>query len=171
MPTDKEPPRTRASTPRQTGQASHPAREPRAQPPTPQTQQQVAQLTYQEQTTGYLVPPSMLERYEAILPGFSERWLSMAERQEAPRQALERHTIIGDGRRAWAGIISALIICLVTIAAAVLIALGRHDVGATILSAIFGTSGLVGIAGVFIYGTRSRRQERIDKARIMTGQG
>jgi uncharacterized membrane protein len=172
MPSDKDkPPRARTGTPRQTSQAPHPAPGARTQSPAPQTQQQLAQVTYQEQTTGYLVPPSMLERYEAILPGFSERWLSMAERQEAHRQQLERHTVIGDGRRAWAGIMSALIICLATIAAAAAIALGRHDVGATILSALFGASGLVGVAGVFVYGTRSRRQERIEKARIMTGQG
>jgi len=169
MPSDKEKaPRTR--TPRISGQTTPPVRGSRPQPPAPQTQEQVTQLTY-EQTTGYLVPPAMLERYESVLPGFSERWLSMAERQEAHRQELEQYTVRGDGRRAWAGIVCALLICLATIMAAVVVALWRHDAGATILSAIFGTSGLVGIAGVFIYGTRSRRQERIDKARIMTGQG
>lgn len=156
--------------PAASSQVTRPTQRSTAQPPATKTPEQVAQFTYQEHTTGYLVPPSMLERYEALLPGFSERWLSMGERQEAHRQELERHAVIGDGRRAWAGIVCALLICLATIIAGVVVALGRHDTGATILSAFFGTSGLVGIAAVFIYGTRSRRQERLDKARIMTGQ-
>lgn len=162
----------RASRPRADAQSkvAQSSQIPATQNPTPRTPEQIAQFTYQEQTTGYLVPPTMLERYEIILPGFSARWLSMAERQEAHRQSLERHTIIGDGRRAWAGIIVAAIICLATISAAVIVALARHDPGAAVLSGFFGTAGLLGLASVFVYGTRSRRQERVEKARIMTRQ-
>jgi len=140
--------------------------------------QPAAQFSYQEQTTGGLIPPLMLERYQRIQPDFPERWLTMAERQEAHRQRLETLALVGDGRRAWTGIACAFLLCLaalaaaviIALAAAVIIALARHDPGATYLSGVLGTSGLVGLAGVFIYGTRSRRQERADKARLMTGQ-
>lgn len=166
-PTKSKSSRTRATTPTQ---VAHPT-------PTPETQatppNQIAEvgLTYQEQTSGYLVPPMMLERYERILPGFAERWLAMMERQEAHRQTLEKHTIVGDGRRAWAGIVCAFTLCLATIIAALILALYRHDPGGTILSGVLGTTGIVGLAGVFIYGTKQRDQERERKARLMTGQG
>ncbi len=112
----------------------------------------------------------MLEDYERIQPGLADRIVQMAERQEAHRHDLERGAIIGDGRRAWAGIICAFIICLATIAGAVILGLSRHDPGGTILSGVLGTAGLAGIAGAFIYGTRSRRQEREEKARILSRQ-
>lgn len=94
----------------------------------------------------------------------------MAERQEKHRQDLERRTIIGDGRRAWAGIVCAFLICIGALAVALVIALHRQDLGGNILSGLIGAGGLIGLAGVFIYGTKVRREERAEKARLLAGR-
>ncbi len=106
----------------------------------------------------------MLQAYEDIKPGYADRIMDAFERQEAHRQYLERITIEGDGRRAWAGIMRALVIALVFLGGGILLALTRHDTGGTVLSGIIGVGGLVGLVGVFVYGTNSRRQERARKS-------
>ena len=101
----------------------------------------------------------MLEHYDKIVPGAAERILKMAEQQSAHRRSLEQKALSSDSRNSTLGIISALVITLgILILSAYAVYLGQPWTAA-IISAV-GVSSLV---GTFIYGTRSRRQERESK--------
>jgi len=116
-------------------------------------------------------PPEVLERYEAIQPGFSNRLLSLVETQSAHRQDLERINLIGEGRRAWAGLFSALFISTLTIGGAIFLGATQHTWGADALAAALGTSGIGGLAGTFIYGSKARKDERLERTRLLSGHG
>ncbi|TFH06571.1 MAG: DUF2335 domain-containing protein [Candidatus Atribacteria bacterium] len=105
---------------------------------------------------GPLPLPSHLEDYERILPGAAERIVALVERQSLHRQEIEKIVIRGDSKRAWAGLLvgGSLSLCCV-VGGIVLVVCGQPTAGATIA-----TASVVGLAGVFVYGTHSRRVER-----------
>jgi uncharacterized membrane protein len=112
----------------------------------------VARAEYQ----GPLPLPAHFREYEEILPGAAERILALAERQSSHRQELEKHVMRGDGHRAWAGLIVGGVLAMACIVGGVwLVSLGSTAGGVSIA-----TSSVVAIAAVFVYGTRSRRDER-----------
>ena len=116
-----------------------------------------AQIRYEQlQYSGPIPHPGILEHYNKILPGAAERILKMAEEQAEHRRMLEKQALATDSRNSTLGVISALIITLSILAiAAYSIYLALPWVAA-IISAI----GITSLVGTFIYGTRSRRQER-----------
>jgi len=121
-----------------------PATTPRTQATDPSTNSASAWQVTAISASAYptpIPPPEVLERYEAIQPGFSNRLLSLVETQSAHRQDLERINLIGESRRADA------------------------------LAAALGTSGIGGLAGTFIYGSKARKDERLERARLMSGHG
>ena len=61
------------------------------------------------------------------------------------------------------GLCFGLVVTLAMLAVAAYIA----ALGQTIGGAILGGAAVVQLAGVFVYGTRSRRRERIEKAKVM----
>ena len=68
-----------------------------------------------------------------------------------------------DTRQAWWGMwIGAGVSMTALIGGMILVALGHDVAGAGIAG-----STIVGLAGVFVYGTRSSRAERVEKARIV----
>ena len=114
--------------------------------------------------TGPIPPPDALERYESILPGAADRILSMSEGQIEHRIQLEKKVVGGDSVRSYLGIVSALIISLAIVAASIyLISKGHSWEGVSLIGI-----DLVGLAFVFIYGTRERRAERERKAEMMS---
>jgi len=132
------------------------------------TSRQARIARYTEMSSGPIPPPLMLKGYENIQEGLADRIVAMAERQEAHRQRMENKVITGDGWRAWAGLGCALLVSVLTIGGGVDLGLHRPDVAGTVLSGIFGVGGLTGLAGTFVYGTRMRQNERMQKAQIMT---
>ncbi len=69
---------------------------------------------------------------------------------------MTRRTITGNNWRSYLGIVSALIIAMAGIGCGTFLsAIGREGIGAA-----FVVAPLVGLAGVFVYGTQSRRAER-----------
>jgi uncharacterized membrane protein len=92
--------------------------------------------------------------------------MNWAEDQSRHRMTLESRVVHSDILRSWAGLVSAFVITMTTIIfGGSLVYLG-HDAAGVGLA----TTGIVGLAGTFIYGTSSQRRERIDKARIMSGK-
>lgn len=80
--------------------------------------------------------------------------------------ALETRVINSDIRRSWWGLAAGFTVAMtIILMGGSLVYLGHDTAGATIA-----TIGLASLVGTFIYGTASQRSERIEKAKIMTGQ-
>jgi uncharacterized membrane protein len=113
-----------------------------------------------EQYSGQFPHPDLLERYEALAPGCSKQLFDDAHAQTQHRIQLERIAVKGDDFRATVGVFVGAII----------------GVGGLVLAGYFAYKGesLTGLgavildvgtlAGVYLYGSHSRRQERTDKA-------
>jgi uncharacterized membrane protein len=107
----------------------------------------------QVQFQGPLPPPEILGQYERLHPGFAERLLAMAEREQANRQAIEKATnqaniILAtnfDAQRK-TGQYMAFFFGLVLIGASIYLALNGHDVVAGVL----GGTTLIGALGLFL---------------------
>lgn len=111
------------------------------------------------QYTGPLPPGYMLREYEEVLPGAADRVFRMAEQQAEHRQYIEKQVVASKSRAELLGVIFAGMIVMATVVGGVFLI---HD-GQSIVG--FGTllAGIGGIAGTFIYGTRSEREERAAK--------
>ncbi len=116
-----------------------------------------------ESFSGPFPPPAVLERYEALYPGATKQLFTMAEQQATHRQGLERIAIRGDARRANLGLACGFVVALAGLGVSGFLIYSGHEVGGTILGSI----DFVGLVGVFVYGTESRRRERTAKAEIM----
>ena len=100
------------------------------------------------QFEGPLPPPDDLQAYESILPGVAERIVGMAEGQIAHRQDIERK----EAGRASLGIYSG------TALAFAVLGLAGYALylGESTIAAVLGVADLVGLAGVYVFGTRAR---------------
>jgi len=122
----------------------------------------LAQLQYE----GLIPPPGLLAQFGEIIPDAPERILQMAERQEAHRQRMEWENLRGSQRRSWGGLVCGFIVAVVGLLVAGDAALHEQPVAASIIGSI----DIVGLVSVFVYGQRSQREERSERARIMAGQ-
>ncbi len=125
---------------------------------------QVVQRTSLEAYSGPLPHPAILEKFEQILPGSAERILKMAESQSEHRQCIEKVVIRSGSRNSLLGIVSALLISLGFLAVAWFAIRNGHAGAGTFL----GTINIVGLAGIFVYGTASNRRERLERNRQNT---
>jgi uncharacterized membrane protein len=116
-------------------------------------------LQYQQSFSGPVPPPEILEKYNRIVPNAAERILSMAEKQGEHRQFLEKVVIKSDSRNSLLGLIFGLIVGLAGMGCGVFCIINGHQIGGGIL----GGTTIVGLVSAFIYGSRSRKQERITK--------
>ncbi|MGO8670991.1 MAG: DUF2335 domain-containing protein [Capsulimonadaceae bacterium] len=104
-----------------------------------------------------------LARYEAVLPGAAERFftyhdrqIALIEKQVDNRIGLERAVVTGDSARATLGVLAGVAIAFCGIWAAYQLGMHGHD---WLAGGVF-LGDIGGMAGVFVYGTRSRRAER-----------
>ncbi len=111
---------------------------------------------------GPIPPPSLLDGYEAILPGSADRILSMAEKQSSHRMELENKVIDSKIRDSQLGMLLGFCIAFVVIViGGFLIYKDKNILGfSTILTA------MVALVSAFIYGTNSNRKERENKTQI-----
>ncbi len=109
------------------------------------------QLSIERQEfSGPLPPPEILKGYETILPGAAERILSMAENQANHRQIMEQKFLNANTRNSFIGLIFAFLIALAITIGGIICILNNKGFSGTFL----GASGLLGVLGVFVYGTR-----------------
>lgn len=105
---------------------------------------------------GPLPPPNVLRGYEEIVPGAANRIMEMTEKEQAHSRDMIRTIIVGDSRRAYLGLIAGFIISVLGIGGGIyLIAVG-HDWAGLSLAGI----NLTGLVGVFVYGAKTRHDER-----------
>ncbi len=110
--------------------------------------------------SGPLPPPSLLARYNDIIPSGAERILTMAERQSAHRENLEAQVVAGNLASQRRGSQYAFILALVAIGGGILlIHEGKSASGlATVISA------LAGPVSIFFYSQHKQSKERAEKA-------
>jgi uncharacterized membrane protein len=96
---------------------------------------------------GPLPPPQFLEKYEQISPGFTERHLTMVEKQADHRQFIERTVIASKIRHEAIGQIMAFVLALVAFGIGGAAVLMNHTgVGSSIMGIDAGA-----IIGMFAY--------------------
>lgn len=109
--------------------------------------------------SGPLPHPELLHKYEQVLPGLADRIVSMAERQSAHRQELERTVVNSDVRRSNLGLLAAFLITVMFLSASVALVVNGHEVaGATL-----GSVNIVGLVYAFINGKRKQDRELKEK--------
>lgn len=114
---------------------------------------------------GPLPSADEMEKYEAVLPGAADRIVKMAEGQADHRAELETEALRQEGQRSWTGLVSGALLTLGFEALALVAVL----VDRPWFAVAFAAFPLPAILGAFVYGTRSRRREREQRARLMTG--
>ncbi len=109
--------------------------------------------------SGPLPSPETLRKYEEILEGSANRIVTMAENQGEHRRELEKKVIEGRIKDSRLGIFCGLTIGMTAlICGTIVIIFGHSAEGLTM-----GSAGIVGLVGVFVYGTRANRKEREKK--------
>ena len=117
------------------------------------------------QFTGPIPSPQDLAQYEAIMPGLADRLIERFERQSEHRMALEREVTRADVRRANLGLTAGFTVALTSIGASAFLVAHGHDVAGTVL----GGATIVSLVSTFIYGTNSRKEERLQREKLLVG--
>ena len=105
---------------------------------------------------GPLPPPSALRQYEEIIPGSANRILESVEKRQEHSRELERIVITGNSKRAYLGLIFGFVISLIGIGGGIYLIATGHDWAGLSLAGI----NLTALVGVFVYGSKMRRDER-----------
>lgn len=110
---------------------------------------------------GQVPHPEHAERYEQLLPGCTDRFVSMAERQSRHRQWMEKGFMLFNGSSQMVGVVGGLVVAAGSIwACTYLIMNGKSIEG-------FGTMlvGLGAIVSIFVMGRSGQRAEIEGKKR------
>ncbi len=107
-----------------------------------------------------------MAEWARLIPDAPERILKMAEQQEAHRIDIEQKAVRAEIVGGYLGAASAFILGLAALVlAGFMVWQGQGLVG---LAAFI--TALASLVGAFVYGSRSRKDERLRKARIMAGR-
>ena len=109
--------------------------------------------------SGPLPPPEVLKRFDEVVPGSAERIIKTAEGQFVHRTELERKLIESDIVRSKWGQILGFIIAIVGLLGAVVVSI----FGSGVVGAVIGVGTLASLVGVFMYGSKTRSEERVKK--------
>lgn len=108
------------------------------------------------QYSGPIPDAESLAKYGEVIPDAPERILRMAEKQAEHRQFIEKRVIGSDLNRAYLGVACAFVISMTVILTGFYLVLHGQSIPGTIFTGL----GLASLAGTFIYGTQSRKEER-----------
>ncbi|MFK3872696.1 DUF2335 domain-containing protein [Pseudoalteromonas rhizosphaerae] len=112
--------------------------------------------TVAQEYSGPLPPPKMLEHYDSVQPGFANRIVAMAEKEQSHRHNLENQGVSGAINKDSRGQHYALITSILLIASCAFLIYSGHEVSGSIL----GGGSLTGLAYIFISG---RKKDRLSK--------
>lgn len=121
---------------------------------------------YEEIHSGPLPDPATLARYNELAPGLAERIIVMAENQQEHRHGMEQYALRSERQRTMVGLAVGGVLSLAGMGVAAILAL-KGESGGAIATVIIELGVL---AGVFVYGTESRRSERMKKLRELFGR-
>lgn len=125
----------------------------------------VAQFRKTELYAGPLPHPETLAKFEQILPGSADRIIKQAEAQTHHRIDMEKKVVAADIIKSYMGLTFGFIIGLTGILGGIYLATLGFDVYGPLLSG----GSLVSLVLAFIYGTKSRKQERERKLEKLSG--
>ncbi len=103
---------------------------------------------------GPIPHPSIIEGYERVYPGAAAIIFDQLRLQSEHRRSLEKLKISSDAEAVPRGTYCGLAIGLASIAATCFMTWMGHPWQAT----VFGTGGIAGLVGVFVYGKHSQQQ-------------
>jgi len=106
--------------------------------------------------TGPLPPPEAFAKYEQTLKGAADRIISMAEKQQAHRQEIEKKIVKSDIINEKLGLVFGIIVALSAIGGGVYCAY----IGQTWAAVAIGGGGVAGLVAAFVQGTRIRKKEK-----------
>ena len=109
--------------------------------------------------SGPLPHPDVLRKFNEIVPGAAERIIKMAEDQSTHRKELEKKVIDSDIARSKLGQILGFIIAITGLGVSVIVAV----YGSALAGGIIGVGTLASLVGVFMYGSKTRSEERKGK--------
>ena len=109
--------------------------------------------------SGPLPHPDVLRKFNEIVPGAAERIIKMAEDQSTHRKELEKKVIDSDIARSKWGQILGFIIAITGLGVSVIVAV----YGSALAGGIIGVGTLASLVGVFMYGSKTRSEERKGK--------
>lgn len=115
------------------------------------------------QFIGPIPSPQDLAHYESVIPGLADRLISRFEKQSDHRMSMEREVTRADAKRANCGLAAGFSVAVVTLVSSTICILHGHDWSGTIL----GGGTLASLVGTFVYGSNSRKQERIERQKIL----
>lgn len=111
--------------------------------------------------SGPLPHPSILAKYEEILPGAATRIFEMAEEQATHRRDMEKKSLSLSGRDALLGIVLGFILALSGIVGGILIiAFNPSSVGALLSGSAISGSSLIGIIRIFVIGNTMQEKDK-----------
>lgn len=117
-------------------------------------------IVHQSQTfSGPLPHPEILKKFDEVVPGSAERIIKMAEDQSIHRKDLERKVIESDIARSKLGQVLGFFIAIIGLGISAVISI----YGNAIAGGIIGVGTLASLVGVFMYGAKTRSEERIEK--------
>ena len=112
--------------------------------------QDAIMLIRQEAFFGPIPPPKAMAEYEALLPGSADRILSMAEKQQEHRMALEKEAVKSELAQNRRGQVFGFIVFLLSLSAGIVFAFK----GLVALATTFLTVTMVSIVALFVLGKR-----------------
>jgi uncharacterized membrane protein len=116
---------------------------------------------------GPLPPPGVLKEYDSVQPGFAERIVAMAEREQSHRHGLEKRGLSGAINAERFGQVFAFLLSLLLIGGSIyLIATGNATSGT-----LLGGSTIIGLAYVFITGRKPQSKKGSDDSDSATESG
>ena len=92
--------------------------------------------------------------------------IDMAKKQSQHRREMENVVIRGDNRRSLIGLIFGFVITLVSIGTGAFLIYTGHDIAGI----IFAGTPIISIVTAFIYGTKERSKERMEKQKALGGE-
>jgi uncharacterized membrane protein len=120
-----------------------------------------ASVEYRE--SGPIPSPFVLERIEKLVPGSAARYIDEGFRQSEHRMDMERKVTRWESRRATFGLVSGF----VTAVASLGVCTYAIANGAAWVASILGSGTLAALVYALIYGTRTRKDERIEQTKIL----
>lgn len=112
---------------------------------------QATQVSY----SAPLPEAGQFEHYNNVLPGAADRILSMAEKQSAHRQKIEKWVVVGDVLRSCFGLFFGFLIALVGLGGAVfLLYSGKSITGLSLAGGV-----LASLVSSFIYSSHQKKRE------------
>jgi uncharacterized membrane protein len=108
--------------------------------------------TVSQHFLGPLPPPKLLKDYDKVQPGFAERILGMAEKEQLHRQGVEKKALSSDITIQRTGQIFALLLSLVMMGGSMFLIYSNHDAAGVSLA----SATLLGLAYTFITGHKAQ---------------